>query len=153
MKVCGIDVGKNGGYAIITNQRIEVWRMPDIHVLADKLDFENKSGPFHVFIEKAQAFRGQGVTGMFNYGAHFGQLLGLLVAFNIPHTLVPPQTWTKKLHVGTKSVDAKKRSLEACQRLFPGVNLIPEGCRKPHDGIVDALLIAEYGRRMLNGSK
>ena len=42
----------------------------------------------------------------------------------------------------------------SCKRLFPGVNLkATERCRKDHDGIAEALLIAEYGRRHYNGKE
>lgn len=46
--------------------------------------------------------------------------------------------------------DTKAMSLVAAQRLFPGVDfkITPQG-RSACDGIVDALLIAEYGRRIL----
>ena len=38
---------------------------------------------------------------------------------------------------------------EEVQRLFPGVNLIPPGCRKEHDGCAEALLMALYAKRRL----
>jgi hypothetical protein len=150
MKVVGCDPGKTGGIAILSDQVTEVMPLNDIYFFCDKMEFLKRSmESFHVFLEKAQSFRGQGVSSTFNYANGFGQLIGALVYAKIPFTLVAPVTWTKRLHEGCKSVDAKKRSLEACRRLFPSVNLIAEGCRTPHTGIVDALLIAEYGRQKL----
>ena len=40
-------------------------------------------------------------------------------------------------------------SIEVCKRLFPGVNLIQPGCRKEHDGMAEALLMALYAKRRL----
>ena len=90
---------------------------------------------------------------MFTYGDHFGQLQGFLMAFGIPFTLVSPVTWTKVMHTGIDaSLPAKKKSMLAFQRSAVNVTLIPPGCRVPHDGLVDAYLIAEWGRRHLNTS-
>lgn len=37
-----------------------------------------------------------------------------------------------------------------CNRLFPGVSLLPtERCRKDNDGMAEALLMAEYAKRRL----
>ena len=103
----------------------------------------------HVFLEKAQSMPGQGVSSMFNYGVGFGTILGILAALKIPHTLVHPKTWCKVMHAGTTADDAKARSLEAVRRLFPSVPIIRPRCTKPDEGYVDAILIAEYGRRCL----
>lgn len=100
-----------------------------------------------VVIEKAQARPGQGVSSMFNYGTGFGRLLGWCEAFLVPHMLVTPQQWAKAMHVGTGKGDPKERSLEAALRLFPDVAMTVGKSKKPHKGIVDALLIAEWGWR------
>lgn len=50
------------------------------------------------------------------------------------------------------SIDTKAMSLIAAKRLFPDIDLRKnERCKVPHDGIVDALLIMEYGRRLMHG--
>jgi len=52
--------------------------------------------------------------------------------------------------VETKKNDVKAMSLQAQQRLFPNFNsLASVRCKTPHDGLVDALLIADYGRQIL----
>jgi hypothetical protein len=49
------------------------------------------------------------------------------------------------------SINTKAMSLVAAKRLFPNVDLRKNtSCTVAHDGIVDALLIAEFGRRLLN---
>lgn len=46
-------------------------------------------------------------------------------------------------------IDTKATSLNCASRIYLNScdNFIPEGCRKPHDGCIDALLIATYGGR------
>lgn len=157
MRYIGIDPGKKGGIAVIdTELDTEVFPMPPNYSLADFLEKE-KRGRCHVFIEKAQAMPTNGAVSMFNYGQHFGEIVGMLIAFHLPYTLVPPRTWTKVMHAGIQLSNAdakqkgapKKKSLIAVRRLFPHVNLVPPGKRVEHDGVIDALLIAEYGRRTL----
>lgn len=110
--------------------------------------------PDHVFLEKAQPMvrpdRKQGASGIFNYATFYGELRGVLTAMAIPFTLVPPQTWQKVVHVGTTGKDSKEKSTVAAGRLFPGhVWLASQRCRVPHLGMVEAALIAEWGRRQL----
>ena len=97
----------------------------------------------HVFIEKVGAMPKQGVTGMFGFGKGFGMWLGILAAFKIPYTLVTPQAWKKELMQGMADKDASRIR---AQQLFP--NCVGELSRKKDIGRADALLIAEYGRRV-----
>lgn len=85
---------------------------------------------------------------MFGYGRGFGRLEGILEAFNVKSHLVTPAVWTKAMTARFKpqSDDTKARALLAVKELFPGLELIQPRCRKPHEGIIDALLIAEYWR-------
>ncbi len=133
--------------------------------------------PDHVFLEAARPFpmkfqrarlvdatgeqaadaqlETSGVVANWNRGYSLGLFEGLFVALAIPYTLVAPQSWQRAMHAGVSTyVDTKQRSILAAQRLFPQVSLLatPRSL-KPHDGIADALLIAEYGRRALAGDK
>lgn len=77
----------------------------------------------------------------------------MLVALEIPYQLVAPVTWQRVMHAGTPGSDTKQRSIMAAQRLFPGVRLQrTQRSTKPHDGIAEALLLAEYGRRVHQGA-
>ncbi len=101
------------------------------------------SPPCHVWIEKVGAMPGQGVTSMFGFGKGFGMWLGIIAALKIPYTEVPPQTWKKVIMSGIHDKDAYR--LQA-QRLFP--QCTKDLSRKMDNGRADALLIAEYGRRV-----
>lgn len=68
-----------------------------------------------------------------------------------------PKTWQKEVwnHADkvflSGKIDTKKTSLRCAERLFPGTDFRKnEKCKTPHDGIVDAILIAEAGRRIFS---
>jgi len=151
MNIIGIDPGKKGAIVAMVGSEIHLHQMPeDAGSIVDILTKYAADG-CHVFLEKSQAMPGQGTVSMFNYGTGFGTLLGILAALKIPHTLVHPKTWCKVMHSGTADAEAKVRSLEAARRLFPRVQLVRPRCTKPDEGYIDALLIAEWGRRCLKG--
>lgn len=58
-----------------------------------------------------------------------------------------PQAWQKVMLPGCKAGDTKPRALELSKRLWPDESfLATPRCKKPHDGLVDAALLAEYAR-------
>ena len=83
----------------------------------------------------------QGVSSTFKFGVGFGFLVGCLTALKIPFEFVTLQKWQKALSCqshGDKNVTKQK-----AQQLFPQIKVIHANA--------DALLIAEYGRRINNG--
>lgn len=143
--IMGIDPGAKGGIAFIGLESIITHVMPDTNGLANLI---SAMLPEHIFVEKCQAFPGQGISSSFNYGCHFGEILGVIITLRISHTLVQPRQWTKVMHVGAKAADAKKRSLEVSKRLWPKYDFRASmKCKNAHDGMIDAALIAEWGRR------
>jgi crossover junction endodeoxyribonuclease RuvC len=101
--------------------------------------------PVHAVVELQQAMPGQGVSSMFSTGYGYGLWIGLLAGLGIPHTPVPARVWQRAL-LASGSGDTKGRALVAASRLFP-LCPIPQA----RHGRADALLLAEYGRRMLAG--
>lgn len=148
IRVVGIDVGARGALVSLSSAGdVDTRVMPEsIHEAADILE---AWAPHHVYLERAQSMPKQGVASAFNYGRHFGQLEATLIALKLPHTLVQPRAWTKVMHVGTKAGEPKARSLEAVRRLYPSVELVQPRCKKPHDGVVDALLLASFCMRTM----
>lgn len=148
----GIDPGKNGGIGMIVtsdtdlhfNNIVGANKYSDATLLNICQGLKGKN--VVCVLEKVNAMPGQGVVSMFNFGQNFGFIQGVLKAYNIPFELVPPQKWKKEFSVTSD----KNTSIEVCKRLFPSVNLkATERCRKDHDGMAEALLIAEYARRHL----
>ena len=142
----GVDPGKNGGIALLddTNE-VRVYPYSE-ETLIEKLKYDSKFFDVKCVLEKVNAMPGQGVVSMFNFGQNYGFIQGVLKAYNIPFELVPPQKWKKEFSVTSD----KNISIEVAKRLFPTVNLkATERCKKDHDGMAEALLMAEYARRKL----
>lgn len=156
MLTIGIDPGKYGGIVGLNDKGEDLFleTMKDSHwfdtfVRQIKLEFLHDC-PF-VFLEKAQSMPGNGVVGVATYMHHAGLLEGILIAHKVPFELIPPRTWCKEMHAGANHQGhPKDKSREVVKRIFPNVDLtnpdIPRSV-KIHEGIMDALLIAEYGRR------
>ena len=147
--IIGIDPGKAGAIAFITPTTTDAMPMPlsgkeiDGTAIAERL---RELLPDLVVIEKAQAMPGQGVTSMFNYGKGFGLILGVCEALGVPYRLITPQAWKKVVLAGTAK--DKHAAINFVRRAYPSVNLTPGRKTKPHDGMADAVCIAEYGARM-----
>lgn len=141
----GIDPGKSGAIAVMFDNG-DVHTSPFdavryIDILSGLKDTEVKC-----CLEKVSAMPGQGVVSMFNFGHNLGFIEGVLRAYGIPYQLVPPQTWKKEFSLSSD----KNKSVDVCQKLFPKVNLLATPrCKKPHDGIAEAVLMSEYARRKL----
>jgi len=156
----GIDVGKSGGIAILgEDNSLQLHTMP---MIGKEYDIQSLKNIFtdehlliqHLAIENVHAIQGRtGNSSNFSFGLGKGILMGLVSGLNIPYTLVNPKTWQKIAWEGvTKQSDNKKTSLIAAKRLFPEESfLATERSRVPHDGIVDAALMAYYIKLKING--
>lgn len=147
----GVDPGKKGGFSLIDGETMEAethaW--DDAAFVQRMQELQNSGKQCVVCVEKVGAMPGQGIAGMFRFGQSFGFITGVLAALDIPFQLIPPQTWKKEFSLIHQE---KSKSIETAQRLFPGVNLIPPGCRKPSDGCGESLLMAAYAMRKFGAS-
>lgn len=141
----GIDPGKDGALVLL---------MPNNITISMTFDRDNyirvlKNARITcALLEKVGGMPGQSAPASFNFGANFGFIQGLLEAFEVPYQLVSPQKWKRAFGITSD----KNTSIEAAHRLFPNFDLRKsERCRKPHDGLAEALLMAEYMRRVYNG--
>lgn len=112
-------------------------------------EIENKFVHTFCTIEAVHAMPGQGVTSMFSMGYGFGLWVGILTSLRIPFQFVTPQAWKKAMLYGTGK-DKEASRLKAIQ-LFPQV--ADQLALKKDEGKAEALLIAEYGRRLYRGQK
>jgi len=61
---------------------------------------------------------------------------------------ITPQKWQHKMLPKCKQGDTKPRALALARELWPDESwLASNRCRTPHDGMIDAALIAEWARR------
>jgi crossover junction endodeoxyribonuclease RuvC len=107
-----------------------------------RLQFEGAE--VRAIVERVHAMPSQGVSSTFTFGKGFGGVLGVFAALGVPVLLPTPQAWKKKILAGTKQ--DKAAAVAWARRVYPGVPLVLARCRKPHDGMADALCIAEWGR-------
>jgi hypothetical protein len=84
-------------------------------------------------------------------GKNWGRLDGFLMGLGCRYDVVQPRRWQAEVCPG--GGDPKPRSIAACRRLFPTLDLTPGRKVKPDDNIADAGLIAEYCRRVLGGER
>lgn len=149
----GIDPGANGGVAAVYDHSFlsaeaEPLTLPNL--VRSFLTFQAAKRAIVVGVELVHAMPGQGVTGMFSFGQRYGEVLGVLAAFGITPTLVPPQVWQTVIFKGMgadgSKPTTKEKSIMVARAVFPTVDLKPPGKRTFHDGMADALCIAEYMR-------
>lgn len=158
----GIDPGKDGAMAVmyppvdgVPQVRFMPFDKKEAIDLCGRVRFAiAENGKFGIdrglrvlcILEHVGAMPGQGSVSMFHFGENFGWWQGVLDAFRIPYELVRPQKWKKEF----SCTSDKNTSIEVAQRMFPNADLrrTPK-CKGPHDGICEALLMAEYARRRL----
>lgn len=164
----GIDPGSSGAIAVLDGGSVQTFVYPKIGTKTDWREYSKLFGYIQgcrmAGLEQVHAINGSSAKATFTFGGYFYSALCLLHANDIPHMLIQPKVWQKEIYSeydkvykpgkSRKTLDTKKTSLMACKRLFPGENLFYGGNEKDtgrrskeHEGIVDALLIAEYVRR------
>ena len=142
MTIIGIDPGKGGGIAWISDGKPCVEKMPETlqDVWELVVDIGGGIESFsHVvaYIESVHSSPQMGVKSAFTFGNGFGHLEMALTAAGIPFERVSPQRWQKAMGCMTRG--DKNVSKRRAQELFPAM--------KVTHATADALLIAEYGRR------
>ena len=142
--VIGVDPGKGGGIAWITDGKPCVEKMPetlqDLWELVDSIasvcKYDNRSSCVRAYVEQVSSSPQMGVKSAFTFGNGFGHLEMALTAAGIPFERVSPQRWQKAMGCMTKG--DKNVSKRRAQELFPAM--------KVTHATADALLIARYGR-------
>ena len=143
----GIDPGKKGGIAYIDTQDNVSVTVPYSDTMLIDLcrHFSGVEGVV-CCLEKVSARPGQGVVSMFSFGQSVGYIKGVLESRHIPYQEITPQKWKGEFGLNSE----KAASAEVCRKLFPDISLLATPkCKKPHDGMAEALLMAEYARRKL----
>lgn len=139
--ILGIDPGKGGGMAIVGLNVPHTFKLDatEADIAEWLLSFDSAE---MAFIERVASSPQMGVKSAFTFGQGYGFLRGLLVAMKIPFQEVSPQKWQRAM--GCLTGGDKNVSKSRAQQLFPTT--------KVTHAIADALLIAEYGRRLRAGT-
>jgi len=91
-----------------------------------------------------------GVHAIASMWESFGAIRGLCEAKGIQHVRIAPQTWQSKMIPKCKKGDTKPAALLKAKEIWPNETwLRTPRCSSPHDGMIDAALIAEYARTHL----
>lgn len=171
----GIDPGLDGAVAILNGESVQLFDSPafktetrkkrkpkknddplpddEKYFMAIRRDYDIKGmveilapyampGQSMAALESVHSMPEQGVASAFKFGCGLGIWQGILGALRIRYEMVPPQRWKKALMDGMgKNKDA---SMIVAQQLFPNANIV----LRKHHGRADALLLAEYLRRL-----
>lgn len=167
----GIDIGKDGAIAILYEDgKIETYPMPKIkteldlpriaQTLVPSIDVDDPPLNLHVVFEKLGVIFGSSKQTAFSMGQQSGAVEMACVCQMIPYTKVRAVDWQKAMFQGVDEIikpsktgkknvrDTKAMALMAIKRIFPDLKLtFGEKATKPHDGLIDAVLMAEYARR------
>jgi crossover junction endodeoxyribonuclease RuvC len=154
LNIAGIDVGLSGAICVMSDKDGHIVDLLDMPVVVTGKGKRELDEPAiwevladwhvdHVYIEKAQSMPGQGIASTGHYLTGYGILRGMCVGLQIGYTLVHPATWKKAMLLDQGK--GKGESIVRAKQLWPTVKLD----RKKDHGKADALLIAEYGRRMM----
>lgn len=163
MKSLGIDPGKTGALCLIDDDgkilRLEKFPLTgtdyDIPGLFDLIRDLLKGvewAEVHVFYEALHPMPMAmgGVKTNFSRGYIKGVVEAALCSLRLKSSPVRAQAWQKLMFAGMTVAkgESKAAALMAARRLWPNqVWTFGPRATKPHDGAIDAALIAEYGRR------
>ena len=149
MNIVGIDPGKTGGIVVLdpSGKCLEAIPMPmagdDIDTNTVLMLLHSQPEGTRAVIERVGSFPGHGVSSVWSFGFGTGKLHGIIEAAGIPLDVVSPVTWQK---AGPGKTGGDKGITAAwAARSFPGAPIVQPRCRKPHEGICDALGIAWWG--------
>lgn len=164
----GIDIGKAGAIAVMeTEDKLgEIYTLP-MPMIKNELDYKELSDLIrdlriahscnvHVVFEKLGVIFGSGKSTAFSMGYQSGAVEMACIAHGMSYTKVRAVDWQKQMLQGVDEItkagstkrDTKAMALVAIKRLFPSLELtFGQRATKPHDGLVDAVLMAEYARR------
>lgn len=150
----GVDSGKNGAFAIIDIEGKLIFRTPIFIDDMNEYDLVRMSSYIRDIkdylycgaLEEVHSIFGTSKSTAFKMGLGLGILKGLFAANDIYIMSPTPKEWQKEVWpLVPKQVDNKKTSLLVGKLLFPGNDFLASSrSRVPHDGIVDAALIAYY---------
>ena len=171
MKIyCGIDFGLKGAITIMKNGKIDSYMAMPLtkdkkwidEVAIFKVLLKYRKLNTHIIIEKFSGFFGYNKSGVASLMRQVGAITALIRILKIPYSEIPVKTWQKEMFIGINAKTKKKKiegeskiirdtksmAYSAANKLFPNESfLATKKSKVPHDGIVDSVLLAEYGRR------
>lgn len=159
MRFIGIDPGQSGGLVLLNPngyvlasvgmpaEETDLWQLLSLWSQDARVD------GVKAFLEKVRASPQMSKGSIWTFAQGVGTLRAFLIAAEIPFEEVAPQKWQRFIGVLDKTgaralgdvniTEKKNRHKAKAAELFPNLTITHK--------IADALLIAEYGRRMMQG--
>ena len=161
----GIDPGKQGAFVVIDENSTVVEKIgtPLIGKEYDRqaiVDMLTKYDYHKVGLENPDIIFGVGKSAVASLSNCVGLIEGIMIGLGTPFILIKPKEWQKECwkhikvqkKVGGKENDTKATSILAAVNLWPKENFkitnIGNPSKNHNDGMVDAVLVAEYVRRL-----
>lgn len=146
---------------------------PDVKKIYAIIHHFEKLGDVHFVLERFAGFHGISKKGVASLERQGGKIYGMIELMDVPHTASLPKNWQKVICGDTKQYDktsyvrtdrkdedgkwikkkvikkdTKRIALVTVNRLFPKEKWLRNSrCTTPHDGLIDACLLALYGIR------
>jgi hypothetical protein len=150
VRVVGVDPGLRGAMVCIEDGQVHEARfLPargNVLDVREVMRWFADLQPDLTVIEGYLAVRRQALTALVTGASNFGRLVASVEAIGVAYSVVDCHTWQRAVGAKEGRGDAKDRALARVRKLYPRAPVIPKGCRVPHDGIVDAILIAHFAR-------
>ena len=151
----GLDPGLDGALAVVTSdgvrrgQRMPLKKrsglqIPDCQVIGTFFRYLQVQG-YTTLAACEEPFVKKGQGGALTIGRNWGILLDACYAAGVEPRIVKPIEWQKVILKGVVGDKAKDRALEYSKNKFADIDLRANPkAKEPHDGIIDALCIAEW---------
>lgn len=165
MKIAGIDPGANGALVVLHNSTLDYYTFPKI---GGKISYDDTVRMLvtvlktvdYVFIEAVHGIAGSASKATFSFGYTCGAIRAAAIIAGTPYEMVTPKVWQSHVWLkndyvyvltkaGKKKNDTKATALNCATRIYPKETFISGRGKIEHDGIVDAALIATYGKLKL----
>lgn len=156
----GIDNGLRGGIVALSDHHgppIGCWVMPlkckskgnEVDAYAfQEIIYQFDPTKITVIVE-TPGKHSPGVMALCSMWDSYGVIRGVLESRGINHRRIMPQAWQRVMLPNCAKGDTKPAALAKAKQLWPAETwLATNRSTKPHDGLVDAALIAEFGRTM-----
>lgn len=161
--IVGIDNGISGGMCVMSRDggkiigiapmpvirqknRNEVW----VNSVLDWLDYATNDNVHkcHFVIEEPNNSRNASTA--YSVASSFHSLRGMIQAKAWYWSRITPQSWQKAMLGKFPKGESKNYALAKANELWPNETFHATArSKKHHDGLIDAALIAEYGRKFL----
>lgn len=163
----GVDSGKKGAFVLLDKSGTIAYKTPIFINDSNEYDldrinkyiYDYKDYIFKAGLEEVHSIFGTTKSTAFKMGFGLGILKGIFVANNLDTLFPAPKEWQNVVweeivyEKGSKKTkDTKATSLVNANRIFPEETFLSSSrSSNPHDGLVDAALIAYYIKLKFNG--